>query len=78
MATDAVSKVTDAFFEVFCGDLVGIVFVAAITGVGLQIGRVANLACAPSAMIQWEAVYLVELGWRPGLCIVAGSAIGGE
>lgn len=80
MAADTIGKVPYALFQVSCGDLVRVVFVAAVAGISLQAARMAGLtgAAAPFAMVQGEAVRLVELGRRPGLGGVAGGAIRGE
>ncbi len=74
VAANAVGKVTDTFFQVFCGSLVGIVLVAAITGVGQQAIGVTCPASCSTSVIEREAVSLVELGWRPGLGSVAACA----
>lgn len=78
MTTNAVVKVADTLFKVSSGDPVGIVLVAAVTGVGLQVVGMAGLAGTPAAMVKWEAVRLVELSRRPGLSVMAGGAIAGE
>lgn len=80
VAADAIGKIIYALFLVFCSNLVRVVLVAAVAGVGLQVARVAGLAgaIASLAMVQREAVRLVELGRRPGGSSVAGGAVSGE
>ena len=80
MAADTIGKIADALFQVFRSGLVWVVLVAAVAGIGLQVTRVAGLAGTATALavVQWEGVRLVELGRRPGLCGVAGGAVGGE
>ena len=74
VAADAVGKVTDTFFQVFCGSLVGIVLVAAITSVRRQAIGVTGTASGSTAVIERETVSLVELSWRPGLGSVTAVA----
>jgi len=78
MTADAIGKIANTLFQVFRGDLIWVMLMATVTGVSLQVVRMTGLAGTASAMVQWEAMRLVELGRRPGLGIVAGGAVGGE
>jgi hypothetical protein len=78
MTADAIGKIADALLQVFRGDLIWVMLMATVTSVSQQVVRMTGLAGTASAMVQWEAMRLVELGRRPGLGIMAGSAVGGE
>lgn len=74
VAANAVGKVADTFFQVFCGSLIGIVLVATVAGVGQQSIGVTCSASGSTTVIEREAVSQVELRRRPCLGSVAACA----
>jgi hypothetical protein len=79
MALDAVIKFADAFFNVFAPDVVGRVFVTAVTGgAAVVVADMASCAAGVVVFVQRKVLVVVESGWRPLVLRVALQAVTGD